>query len=164
MPGTVASQFNKRGRSGGRLLVIGFGNPLRADDGVGWQIADQIAKAAGNSANVLAVHQLTPELAEPISDADFVVFIDACYEGEPASWTCETIRSEASPSETFSHYCTPVDLLNYTSAVFNAKPRALLISVPGCLFDYGEELSPSVAAIVPEVVASFSDWWNACTE
>lgn len=164
MSGALASKFNECERSSGSLLVIGFGNPLRADDGVGWQIADQIAKLAGDSAKVFSVHQLTPELAEPISEADFVVFIDASYKGQPGSWTCETIQPEANRLERFSHYFTPVDLLNYTNAVFNASPQALLISVAGGSFDYGEELSPSVTVIVPEIVASFSEWWNVSAE
>jgi hydrogenase maturation protease len=48
-------------------LIIGYGNPLREDDGVGWQVADQLLKNSEGSIKVLTAHQLTPELAEPIS-------------------------------------------------------------------------------------------------
>jgi hydrogenase maturation protease len=148
----------------GRLLIIGYGNPLRGDDGVGWQIADPLARLAGDSATVFVVHQLTPELAEPISSADLVVFIDACYEGQPGTWTCETIRPDPNPSHRFSHYFTPANLLSYTYAVFGVSPKALLVSVAGSSFDYSQGLSPTVAAIVPEIVASVSEWWKAGAE
>jgi hydrogenase maturation protease len=147
-----------------RMLIIGYGNPLRGDDGVGWQVAEQLAKLAVESTKVLAVHQLTPELAEPISRADSVIFIDACYQGPPGSWTCETIRPDPSRSEAFTHYFTPVNLLSYANAVFSASPKALLISVAGSSFDCGEELSPRVEAIVPEIVASVREWWNATAD
>jgi hydrogenase maturation protease len=159
-----AGNGSERKGESGRLLIIGYGNPLRGDDGVGWQIADPLARLAGDSATVFVVHQLTPELAEPISSADLVVFIDACYEGQPGTWTCETIRPDPNPSHRFSHYFTPANLLSYTYAVFGVSPKALLVSVAGSSFDYSQGLSPTVAAIVPEIVASVSEWWKAGAE
>ena len=50
-------------------LVIGIGNPLRGDDGVGPLLAEQ---AGGRS-----VHQLTPELAAELAELEAVLFIDA---------------------------------------------------------------------------------------
>lgn len=162
-PAVAGSGSDRKGISS-RLLIIGYGNPLRGDDGVGWQIADPLARLVGDSAQVLNVHQLTPELAEPISGADLVVFIDACYEGQPGTWTCETIRPDLNPSQRFSHYFTPANLLSYTHAVFGVSPKALLVSVAGSSFDYSQELSPTVAAIVPEIVASVCEWWKADAE
>src|SRR5215472_15949009 len=112
----------------GRLLIIGYGNPLRSDDGIGWLVAKELAKLIGGSATVLTVHQLTPEFAEPVSEADLVIFIDACYEGAPGTWQCETIRGALVPSQTFAHHLTPATLLIYTRAVLNAEPAALLVS------------------------------------
>jgi hydrogenase maturation protease len=156
-----AKSADERKRPSGGLLIIGYGNSLRGDDGVGWQIADALARLAGDSATVFTAHQLTPELAEPISGADLVVFVDACYEGQPGTWTCETIRPDPNPSHKFTHYFTPANLLSYTRAVFGVNPKALLVSVAGRSFDYSEGLSPTVATIVPEIVASVSERWNA---
>ena len=138
----------------GRLLIIGYGNPLRGDDGIGWRVTDQLAALVGDAAKVLTVHQLTPELAEPISKADLVIFIDASYTGRPGSWTCETIRPGPESSDAFTHYFMPAKLLNYADAIFGANPKALLISVAGTAFGCGDELSPRTAAIVPEIVAT----------
>jgi len=152
---------NDRERTGGKLLIIGYGNPLRSDDGLGWLIAKDLAKCNHGSATVLTVHQLTPELAQPISDADLVIFIDACYEGAPGSWQCESIRAAPAPAQTFAHYLTPATLLIYTRAVFNVEPLALLVSVAGGSFEFGQNLSPSVAAVMPEIVCSVYEWWKA---
>ena len=60
------------------VLVIGYGNPLRGDDGAGWKAAELLAedpRLAG--AVVLARHQLTPELADDVSRASLVVLVDA---------------------------------------------------------------------------------------
>jgi hypothetical protein len=67
-----------------RSLVVGYGNPLRSDDGIGWVIAGRLAtdpRFAGT--DVLQRHQLTPELALDISRAGLVVLVDA-RSGPPA--------------------------------------------------------------------------------
>jgi hydrogenase maturation protease len=133
-------------------LIIGYGNPLRGDDGLGWQVAGELAKCVDALISVVAVHQLTPELAEPVSDADLIIFVDASCDGEPGSWRCESIRPESETSQVYAHYFTPASLLGYANAIFNAKPTALLISAAAGSFDYGEVLTPSVAAVVPQMV------------
>ena len=52
------------------VLVLAYGNPLRRDDGVGWVIGERLAELLPEEAvDVRVLHQLTPELAEPISRA-----------------------------------------------------------------------------------------------
>ena len=52
-------------------LIIGYGNPLRTDDGIGIVIAEAIGG--------IGLQQLKPELAEPISRAKHLVLIDARF-------------------------------------------------------------------------------------
>jgi hydrogenase maturation protease len=135
-----------------RALIIGYGNPLRGDDALGWEIASRLATAIQNEpVEVLALHQLTPELSERISGVELVVFIDSSHVGQPGSWTCETLEPNATSSHTLGHYLTPMSLLAYAQAIFKASPRALLVSVVGGSFDCRQELTPSVAAALPAV-------------
>jgi hydrogenase maturation protease len=136
-----------------RTLVIGYGNPLRGDDGLGWRIVDRLAKmVAGEKTKILAVHQLTPELAEPISASDLVIFVDASYQGEPGSWRCEAIAPNGEVSNALAHYFTPVGLLGYADALFRARPRSLLISVAALSFDCSDQLSSNIEAVIPDIV------------
>lgn len=59
------------------LLVIGYGNTLRKDDGVGPALAETVATLGLPGVEVLSCPLLTPELAAPISDAKVVLFINA---------------------------------------------------------------------------------------
>jgi Ni,Fe-hydrogenase maturation factor len=63
---------------GGADLVIGIGNPLRGDDGVGWWLAER-AETLKPTPRVLRVQQLTPELAAELAAARRVLFIDAWW-------------------------------------------------------------------------------------
>jgi hydrogenase maturation protease len=84
---------------------------------------------------VLAVHQLTPELSELISEAELVVFVDACHLGRPGSWKCETVELNPNHSHRLGRYLTPMNLLAYAQAIFKASPGALFVSVAGDSFD-----------------------------
>jgi Ni,Fe-hydrogenase maturation factor len=68
------------------VLVIGYGNTLRRDDGVGVRAAELIAADPRLAhARVLAVHQLTPELALDIGAVSLVIFVDADARGLPGA-------------------------------------------------------------------------------
>ena len=59
-------------RQGDGVLVIGYGNALRTDDGFGWHAAGRLAADPRlDGAEILQLHQLTPELALDISRAGF---------------------------------------------------------------------------------------------
>ena len=64
-------------------LIIGIGNPLRSDDGLGWVVAEQLSHGCDLVCDIHTVHQLTPELAQWMAAVNLVVMIDASYEGEP---------------------------------------------------------------------------------
>lgn len=135
-----------------RVLIVGYGNPLRGDDALGWEIADRLATATqGEPVEVRALNQLTPELSELISEVELVVFIDASHAGKPGSWKCETVEPNATSRHTLGHHLTPMSLLAYAQTIFKASPRSLLVSVAGESFECRQELTPSVAAALPAV-------------
>ena len=69
--------------TGAGVLVVGYGNPLRSDDGIGWHAARLLATDPRlDRARVLTRHQLAPELAEDVSRASLVVLVDAAAEGD----------------------------------------------------------------------------------
>jgi len=136
----------------GLPLVIGYGNPLRADDGVGWQVAQRLADILPpDAATVIAAHQLTPELAEPISRAGLVVFVDAAADGEPGQVASRPVLLPADSALTFSHDVEPSTLLELAGALYGAGPPGVVISVAGADFGYGHDLSDVVRAALPSV-------------
>ena len=69
--------------AGTGVLIVGYGNPLRSDDGVGWHAAETLAADPRlEGAHVLTVHQLPPELAVELGEATLAVLVDARM-GEP---------------------------------------------------------------------------------
>ena len=135
-----------------RVLIIAYGNPLRSDDGVAWQAAEELKrKLPSSQAEIICAHQLTPELAEPISRSDAVIFLDASRNGELGRVTCEPVSSR-SADQHFWHHLTPDSLLALGARLFGATPRAFSVSLCGGSFDHGETLSPAVINSLPRLV------------
>src|SRR5579859_558099 len=66
-----------------RIVVAGYGNPLRGDDGVGWRVAEAVAEKWGERVCALTGQQPTPEWAPVLAAADIACFVDATHEAAP---------------------------------------------------------------------------------
>jgi len=137
-----------------QVLIVGYGNQLRGDDGLGWQAAHLLAKALREvDVDIITCHQLTPELAEPVSRAALAIFIDAALPGPAGRLVCRPVTPELVLPGAFSHYLTPAMLLACARVFCASCPEAFLLSVSGDFFGFGERLSAPVQAALPRVVA-----------
>jgi len=152
-----------------RVLIIGCGNSLRGDDGLGRTAAESLETLLANPrVEILQTDQLTPELAEPVSRAGLVIIIDASHTGHPGTWTTEDVTISAAGNSKLGHHFTPASILAYASALYHANPRMLLVTVagrsfecsgfpsheenPGVPFRYSARLTPEVEAALPDVL------------
>jgi len=139
----------------GPVLIIGFGNQLRGDDGAGPAAAERLeALLPADRVVVWSCHQLVPEMAEPVAGAAAVVFIDAAADSPPG----EIRMREAAPVVdssiiTQTHGFDPGHLLGCAQYLFGRAPRAVLFSVGGEDFSIREGFSPTVAQAMDELVA-----------
>lgn len=139
-----------------RLLIVGYGNPLRGDDGLGWRAADYLAGlkefAEDPFVRIDTVHQLTPEIAEAVAEAGMTLFIDAAARTvghPPGTLKCQEVRVRGAFPEKLGHHLTPAQVLAYARAIYDRKPRAYVASVVAESFDYGAPLSAAVEAAIP---------------
>jgi hydrogenase maturation protease len=134
-----------------RVLIVGYGNCMKSDDGLGWQVAVQLFRSnTCPDVEVLPCHQLTPELAEPVSRAETVIFIDCSRVGTPGEVQCQEIRCQSEPGA-FTHDLSPLGLLDLASQLFGCCPRAFIVSLCGQSFQVGETMSPAVRNRLPEL-------------
>ena len=149
-------------------LVIGIGNPLRRDDGVGWRLAAEwgLLQAAGDRAEILAVQQLLPELADSVARSSRVLFIDATVAGavaEPGSgpWLQPLPISGSDPgSLTRSHSLDPPLLLALASQLYGRCPGAHRLLLEGRSTGHGTAFSAAMRRQLPAARALMRDWLN----
>lgn len=130
-------------------LIYGIGNSLRRDDGVGAMVCDWVQEMAGDRVEAHPIYQLTPELCEPISRAGLVVFVDASASDDPGLVRVSYLEPH-SATPTMTHYVTPEGLLAAAQSLYGTHPRAVLVTIGGKDFDFGEGFSPEVERAVDE--------------
>jgi hydrogenase maturation protease len=139
------------------VQVLAVGNPLRSDDGLAWRAADELLRSTSPAEiKIVKVHQLAPELAEDVSRAALVIFVDAAATGEPGTLNCERVVALAADSAS-SHSFTPAVLLQLSATLYGAAPVAFLISLAGKSFEHGESLSPEVTQAIPQLLAKIHE-------
>jgi len=126
------------------LLIIGYGNELRGDDAVGPLAA---RKLADRGFDALALHQLTPELAERIAAARAVIFLDADACVPPRHVMVEPLVPDGAPS-TLGHYGGSAGLLFLAQTVYGACPDAWLVRIGAESFEFGEGMSEAAEQAV----------------
>ncbi len=123
-------------------LVIGYGNTLRSDDGAGQIVANQIATWSLPNVRSLAIHQLTPELAEDLANADIVIFVDAVISSKQ---NCKKIKIKALECDcqylNLGHIENPRSLLYLSKIIYNKSPLAYWILIPAINLEFGEQIS-----------------------
>ena len=133
-----------------RILILGYGNPLRGDDGLGWRAAEALSNDFAEGMEIRTCHQLLPEVAEPVSRADTIFFIDAARDGEPGELRCTPLNPEKAAAR-FTHQLSPAGILSLSDELYGRVPKAFLLSICGESFELGEKLSPVVVATLPRL-------------
>jgi len=131
-------------------LVIGYGNTLRRDDGVGVLAVRAIT---GKCADVQCIesHELLPEYAEQIAKCSTVIFIDAGLGRSRV--TVSSVEPRTVPSGNDPHMLSPSSLMYMSLQLYGRIPsRSFLIALPAFDTSFGELLSPKAVSGIPECV------------
>lgn len=135
------------------ILILGYGNLDREDDGVAWHVLRGVVQALGlpvpkspddplpayqGRVQFQFMLQLAPEVAELIAQYDSVCFVDA-HTGEinvPVRAIRIQPKFQASP---FTHHLTPFTCLELTNSIYQKSPQGYLVSIRGFSFQFEEE-------------------------
>lgn len=148
------------------ILIIGYGNTLRRDDGVGPHVAERLSAVLGAvggvadpafhgagsptpptnpnlqpAIEILIRHMLTPELAEPISRASLAILIDASVELAAGEVKVERVEPGDAPPQSMLHHMTPRALGCLAKVLYQRCPPIVLISIGVEDLNHGEGLS-----------------------
>ncbi|HSH11632.1 MAG TPA: hydrogenase maturation protease [Ilumatobacter sp.] len=132
------------------LLVIGYGNDLRSDDGAGRAVADAVAGRELAGVEVRTVSQLTPELSIEIAGRSLVVFVDA--DVDATELNARPVSAGTPIEGVMTHHGDPSTLLSLTAAVGPVPDEAILISIPAENLEMGFSFSPATERAVAQAV------------
>ena len=132
------------------FLVIGYGNTLRGDDGVGPRVAEAVGHLCLPGVRTLICSLLTPELADPISRVNKVIFVDAAVDA-PNEVQWRKLEPNKT-SQLMAHAADPRTMLALARDVFGHVPEAWWLTIPAMDLGFSEEFSPEVQRGFAEAV------------
>lgn len=149
-----------------KTLVIGLGNPILGDDGVGWKIADVVASTVGPQSSIevdtAALGGLS--LMERMLGYDRVVLVDSMETGQGPVGSVRRFPLASLPNPMAGHSASAHDtslitaLKTAESLGVEVPKRVDVVAVEAQnVYDFSEELSPPVAAAVPDAVQAVLD-------
>ncbi|CAK8715477.1 Hydrogenase maturation protease [Candidatus Electrothrix laxa] len=125
------------------VLVYGFGNPGREDDGAGVALAEKIRAAALPGVTTDSNYQLNAEDALLLTEHDIIIFADATrnpVDGFRFS------RLEPDPSVSFTtHAMSPGSVLALCSQLYGKTPPVYMLEIAGTSFELCEGMTAEAA-------------------
>ncbi len=155
-----------------KILLLGYGNPDREDDGVAWHVLKGVASGLGapvppspdfpfesfdERIDLIFMLQLVPEISEVISRYDSVCFIDA-HTGEIDTGVRAIRIDPKFQNSPFTHHLTPQSCLELAKSIYESRSEGFLISVRGYSFQFVEELTPATKRLAGLAIKLILDW------
>lgn len=159
------------------ILLIGYGNISRRDDGVALHIVRRLRERLGlplqealdeeelalaPGVTCMFLHQLAPELAESVAEYEAVVFLDA-HVGDagwpPVHWQPVGVAYQSGMN---GHHLKPATILALAQGLYGRCPQGYVLSVLGEDFDFGDQLTPATSARADLAVDRLEELIRAC--
>jgi len=155
------SQPDPAGSAQPKTLIVGLGNPILGDDGVGWRIAERVQKclqaepagAGSLEVDCLALGGLS--LMERLVGYQRAILIDAITTHQNPPGTVTRFPLEALPEHVAGHTTAAHDTSLKTAIAVGRSmgaplPEMIIIVAVEAeqVYNFSEELSPEIAAAI----------------
>lgn len=160
--------FQPASNAGPTTLIVGLGNPILGDDGVGWRVAEAIkARLNDPDVEVLCLSLGGLALMEHLAGYRRAIIVDAMSSGAPAG-TLHRMTAREMDEISVQHTASVHDLSLSTALAFG---REMGLNLPNEIqvlgvearveFEFGETLSAAVTAAIPEAARIVESWLQA---
>ena len=142
------------------ILVYGYGNPGRQDDGLGVALVERLeawAKAEARDGLVFdSNYQLNAEDALALAESRAVVFVDAAKLGKaPFEFRELAPQKEISFS---THAMSPESVLALAAELYDAHPPAWMLAICGYEWAPNEPLTSAALANLAAACTHLQEW------
>lgn len=147
------------------MLVYGYGNPGRQDDGLGPEVAERVARLGLPGVDTDANYQLNIEDAATLAGYDRVLFVDASRDADEPY---QVRRIEPASDIAFtSHSVSAESILAVCEEHFGGVPETWVLGIRGYEWEFAEGLSPKARENCEQAVAYVQQWaatWRDCED
>lgn len=141
------------------ILLVGIGNTLRGDDGIGAYICARIDSLGLQGVKTLIVQQLHTELAEEFVQYDHIILADASVTA--TSLDFYPLQKGVPPAASSSHHVNAGLLLALSEKLYQKELSVMICAVRAENFDMGEQLSDTAKHHAEIAVTTIRNWIEA---
>jgi hydrogenase maturation protease len=138
------------------ICIVGVGNTIRGDDGIGNYICNAIEQMQVPGVNTMLVQQLEAELIEDLLHFDHVLITDASIEGKDAD-LYKLYPHDESPLSS-SHHLNAAMLAALSEKVYGIKMSLFICAVRGYDFNIGDTISEKAKANCLMAISLILEW------
>jgi hydrogenase maturation protease len=139
-----------------KFVVLGLGNTLHSDDGVGPQAVERMRSDARVPEDVALIEggTLGLELLTYVWDCSYLLVLDAVDVGQPPGTLVRISGQELQtlPGKGSVHQLGVADLLVALRVLARQQPTVVLLGVQAATTEWGTELSPAVGAVMGSLI------------
>jgi hydrogenase maturation protease len=139
-----------------KICIIGIGNTLRSDDGIGAHICSELDKERLPGVFTLIVQQINTEMIEPLLAYEYLLFVDAAVDRDEVS--VRPLATESGATIASSHSMSVTMFRDLAKNLYSKQPEIFLCAVPGEDFDLGEKLSVSGKSNAEKAIQKIKAW------
>jgi hydrogenase maturation protease len=147
-----------------KCLVLGIGNTLLTDEGVGIHVLQALDAEWGHASDVTLLDggTLSFTLAGPIEDADALIVVDAAnIQSRPGEWALlkgdEMDAFLMGNRKSTVHEVGLTDLRAIAILAGHWPDQRAMLAIQPDVVDWGEVPTPAVAAAIPPVCAAIGE-------
>ena len=146
------------GEQAGKTLVLGIGNLVMSDDGVGVKVVQRLQREHRfvDTVEIMDGGTLGLDLLPKIEGVERLIIIDAVETGEEPG-TCIRLAGEELPialeTKVSPHQMGLKDLLSVAELMGNVPAEMVLIGIQPGSIEMDTELTPAVEAKVDELIS-----------
>jgi hydrogenase maturation protease len=141
-----------------KTLIVGLGNPILGDDGIGWRVAEAVAAQLSDPDVTFVYLSLGGlSLMEQMVGYEQAIIVDSIQTREGQSGQVYTLALEALPDLSAGHTTAAHDTSLQTALALGRRmgadlPRQVVVVAVEAerVYDFSEELTPAVRAAIPE--------------
>jgi len=147
-----------------KTLVLGIGNTLLTDEGIGIHVLRALEPGLANWPDVTLLDggTLSFTLAGPIGETDALIVVDAAHiKSKPGEWTC--LKGEEMDAFLMSnrrasvHEVGLADLRAIAILAGHWPEKRAMLAIQPQTIDWGERPTPAAAAAIPPACAAIRD-------
>jgi len=119
--------------------IVGIGNPLRSDDGVGAFVCEQINAKQFPGVHTITTQQLDTAMIEELTGFNEVIFVDAAVNTVKISFA--PITESSTVTQPLSHHINTVLFAKLAQRLYAGTTQFYICAVPASNFELGKKIS-----------------------